>query len=97
MVVLGLMLAYYRDTDSLTALGVVAALALLQGFAHAGGVHYMSAQLDYGLGFALAGLLLLLIGIATGFVAQWLGAAGARGIGFVIAAMGLYSGLTLIA
>lgn len=97
VVVLGLMLAYYRDTDSLTALGVVAALALLQGFAHAGGVHYMSARLDYGLGFALAGLLLLLIGTAAGFVAQWLAPPVLRGIGVVIAAMGLYSGLTLIA
>ena len=97
VVVLGLMLAYYRDTDSLTALGVVAALALLQGFAHSSGVHYMSTRLDYGLGFALAGLLLLLIGTAAGFVAQWLAPPVLRGIGFVITAMGLYSGLTLIA
>ena len=97
LIVLGLMLAYASEWNLPAIALAVFALAILFGYSHTSSTNWTMAQLDYGLGFLLAALLLQGVGIAAGFVAQWLMPITLRVLGLGVTAVGCYFGFVLLA
>lgn len=93
VVLLGLMLAYADMRSALTAALLVTLLGMFSGYIHIDGAAATAARLDYGVGFVLATLLLQLVGIAGGFVAQWSAPVLLRVFGLGVVALSLGAAL----
>jgi urease accessory protein len=97
LVVLGILLYSSALLSSVTGAVAVGVLALLHGHAHSAELPSLTTGLSYGVGFVTASVLLQLIGISFGFIAQWLAPLLLRLAGLAITAAGVYFASALLA
>ncbi|BBE71078.1 HupE/UreJ family protein [Oharaeibacter diazotrophicus] len=89
VVVLGLLTAFAVRVPAAAAAALVGFLGLFHGYAHGAEMPEMASPALYGLGFVTATVLLHAAGLGLGLVLPRLSLVAARGLGAVVAAIGV--------